>query len=164
MKALVLVVLAGCVGQSIDDIMIACTADSDCPQDAWCDLRFEATQVCHSLEHSGPPHIAYDGFVVGQQLVPTISVPAKTTSIHTLRLRNDGGSETDVTLDVAAPPCVDAGSLVRSDGELVREGDMLDAEFDVYPAVGCASPATLTFTATASKRAFTFTAMITIMP
>lgn len=161
--ALVIMLAAGCTAHSLDDIDIACTADTDCPGGAWCDLR-DNDDVCRSLDHSGPPHVAFDGFVVGTQLVPAITVASKTSTIHTFRLRNDGGSETYVTVDVSAPTCVDAFSLVRTDGELVREGEQLDADFDVDPSVGCASPAALTITATASKRVFTFTAMIAIAP
>jgi hypothetical protein len=106
----------------------------------------------------------YDGFLVGEQVVPTISVPVKTVSIRTLRLRNDGGSQSDVTVDLTGPACLDASSLTRSDGELVDAGDPLDADFDVYPSLGCPSPATITITATASKRVFMFTAMISISP
>jgi hypothetical protein len=120
--------------------------------------------VCLSLEHSAPPHIAFDGFLVGTQVVPTISVPSKTTTIHSLRLRNDGGSQSNVLVEVDGPTCVDAYSLVRNDGELVDEGESMDADFTVDPIVGCPSPATLTITATASSRVFSFTAMISITP
>jgi len=163
-RYLVLFALGGCVAKSIDELGIACTADADCPREAWCDMRYRDNMVCHSFEQSSPPHIVFDGFAFGQQVVPTISVPTKTVSIHTLRLRNDGGSEADVTVDVAGPPCLDAASLTRSDGETVDAGDELDADFDVYPAVGCPSPATLAITATANKRVFTFSAMISIAP
>jgi hypothetical protein len=166
MKAMILVAvgaLGACAAQPLDDIHIACTADSECPDGAWCDLRYH-DNVCRSLEHSAPPHIVYEGFVVGDKLVPTIAVPSKTVTIHTFRLRNDGGSQTYVTVDVGGPPCLDAGSLVRSDGELVDAGKELDADFSVDPAVGCTSPATLAITATASDRVFMFTAMVSITP
>ncbi len=164
MKALGLAIaLSACAATPIDDIEIACTSDSECPDGTWCDLR-NIGNVCRSLETSGPPHIVYDGFVVGDNLVPTISVPGKTVTIHSFRLRNDGGSQTYVTVDVAAPPCVDADSLVRSDGELVDEGRAFDADFSVRPEAGCPSPAQLTITATASDRPFMFTAMISITP
>ena len=163
MRYALLVCVAACVGKQLDDIKIACTSDSECPHDAWCDLRYN-DDVCRSLAHSAPPHIAFDGFVVGQQVVNTIAVPAKTTTIHTLRLRNDGGSQTDAIVKVTGPACLDASSLTRSDGDLLDEGAKLDADFDVDPAVGCASPATITITATASSRVFTFTAPISISP
>ena len=160
--ALILLVTA-CAGKPLEDLEIACTADSECPHDAWCDLRYH-NDVCLSLAHSAPPHIAFDGFVLGQQIVKTIWVPPKTTTIHTLRLRNDGGSQTDVIVKLDGPACLDAFSLTRGDGELLDEGDTLDADFDVDPAVGCASPAMITITATASDRVFSFPAMISISP
>ena len=164
MKIVVVLAFASaCAAQSIDDIEIACEADTDCPQQAWCDLR-NRSNVCRSLEHSAPPHVVFDGFVLGSQLVPTITVPAKTTTIHSFRLRNDGGSQTYVQVEVAAPACVHAFSLVRNDGELVDMGTSFDAKFDVDPDVGCPSPATLTISATASNRVFTFTTMISIAP
>jgi hypothetical protein len=164
MRFLVLVALtSACAAQSLDDIEIACEADAQCPQDAWCDLR-NRDNVCRSLEHSAPPHILFDGFVVGSQLVPTITVPSNTTTIHAFRLRNDGGSQTYVKVEVAAPLCVHAFSLVRNDGELVDMGKSFDAKFDVDPDAGCPSPVTLAITATASNRVFTFTAMISIAP
>jgi hypothetical protein len=163
MRVLILVMIAACAAQPIDDIEIACTSDEECPHETWCDLR-RNENVCRSLEHSSPPRIVYDGFLVGDAVMATISVPSKTTTIHTMRMRNDGGSETYVTVEVAGPECVDADSLVRSDGELLREGDDLEADFSVRPVVGCPSPATLTVTATASARVFTFTAMISITP
>jgi hypothetical protein len=156
--------VVGCVGKSIDELGIACTSDADCPRETWCDMRWRDDEVCRSFEQSSPPHIAFDGFSVGGTIVQTISVPPKTVSIHTLRLRNDGGSEADVFVELAAPACVDASSLTRSDGETVGAGELLDADFDVYPAIGCASPATLAITVTASKRVFTFTTMISIAP
>lgn len=160
---LVALALTGCAAKPVGDIGIACTADTDCPQQTWCDLRYD--HVCRSLEQSAPPHVAFDGFLIGEdQLAPTISVPAKTVSIRSFRLRNDGGSQTDVTVEVSGPPCLDAYSLVRGDGELVDEGDSFDADFTVDPIAGCPSPATLTITATASDRVFTFTAMISIAP
>ncbi len=161
--ALVLLALAGCAAQSIDDIDIACTSDDQCPSGAWCDLRFK-DDVCRSLDHSGPPHIAFDGFEVGGGLQPTITVPPGTTSIDTFELRNDGGSQTDVVVTVIGPACLDAGSLTRPDGDLLDMGATLEAEFDVDPAAGCGSPDTLTITATADSRAFTFTAQLSISP
>ena len=70
MKALWLLPLAGagCAAQSIDQIDIACTSDADCPQGAWCDLQY-TDDVCRSLDHSSPPHIVFDGFVVAGQVV-----------------------------------------------------------------------------------------------
>lgn len=164
MKALVLLLLAGaCAAKPTDEIDIACSADTDCPSSTWCDLRYH-DKVCRSLDGSAPPHIVFDGFVVGDNLVSTITVPAKTVTIHSFRLRNDGGSQTDVEVEVTAPDCVDADSLVRSDGELVDEGESFDADFSVRPVAGCPSPATLSITATASDRPFAFTAMISIAP
>lgn len=160
---MLVVTLSACAASSIDEIEIACTADTDCPQQTWCDLRYQ-DNVCRSLGQTAPPHIVYDGFVIGTQVAPTISVPPKTVSLHSFRLRNDGGSQSDVAVEVDGPPCVDANSLVRSDGELVNAGESFDADFSVYPASGCGSPATLTITATASGRVFTFTAMISITP
>ena len=160
---LLLVVLGACAAKPLDDIAIACTSDTECPDGAWCDLRYHS-EVCRSLESSAPPHLVFDGFIVGDNLMPTISVKANSLTFHSIRLRNDGGSQTDVTMEVAAPACVDADSYVRSDGELVDEGGSLDADFAVDPMPGCASPALVTFTATASSRVFTFTAMISITP
>jgi hypothetical protein len=154
---------SACAAQPIDDIEIACTSDTECPSETWCDLRRNENE-CRSLDHSGPPHIVYDGFLVGTAVMSTISVPAKTTTIHTMLLRNDGRSQTYVTVEVVGPACLGAGSLVRSDGELVDEGKPLEADFAVRPAMGCPSPASLTVTATASGRMFTFTAMISITP
>jgi hypothetical protein len=162
-KALVLLLaLGGCAAKSIDEIEIACNADGDCPDGAWCDLRYN-TNVCRSLDSSSPPLIVYEGFVVDENLVPMISVPAKTLTFHSFRLRNDG-SQTYVEVEVDAPACVDADSLVRSDGELLDEGKALDADFTVRPEAGCPSPATLTINVNASDRPFTFTAMISITP
>jgi hypothetical protein len=164
MKALVLLlalVTGACAAKSIDEIEIACNADADCPEGAWCDLRY--SNVCRSLDGSSPPLIVYEGFVVADDVVPTISVPAKTLPFHSFRLRNDG-SQTYVEVEVDAPACVDADSLVRSDGELLDEGKSLDADFTVRPEAGCPSPAMLTIDVNASDRPFTFTAMISITP
>ncbi|HEY5927732.1 MAG TPA: hypothetical protein VIV11_38870 [Kofleriaceae bacterium] len=161
--AMLLVALAACAATPLDEIEIACTSDAECPDETWCDLRYHSN-VCRSLEHSGPPRVVFDGFVVGDQLAQTISVPSKTISLRDMRLRNAGGSQTYVTMELIGPPCVDADSNVRNDGELVDEGDSFDAGFSVYPVAGCASPAMLTVTATASSRVFTFTAMISITP
>jgi hypothetical protein len=164
MKALVLLAFVGaCAARPIDEIQIACAADTDCPSSTWCDLRYQDS-VCRSLDGSGPPHIVFEGFVAGDNLVPTITVPSRTVTIHSFRLRNDGGSQADVEVEVTAPDCVDADSLVRSDGELVDEGESFDADFSVRPVTGCPSPATLTITATASDRPFAFTAMISMTP
>ena len=164
MKALVLLLgLTACAARSLDEIEIACTSDSECPEGAWCDLSYN-DNVCRSLDHSAPPHVVYDGFVVGDQLAQTIAIPADTSTIQTLRLRNDGGSEAYLYVEVDGPPCLDAFSLVRSDGELVRAGEELDADFSVDPVPGCASPATLDITAMAAGRTFAFTAMLSITP
>jgi hypothetical protein len=163
MKTLVLLVgLTACAARSLDEIEIACTADTECPEGAWCDLRYD--NVCRSLDHSAPPHVAYDGFVVGDDLVQTIAIPADTSSLRTLRLRNDGGSEAYFYVEIDGPPCLDAFSLVRSDGELVREGDELDADFSVDPEPGCASPATIDIDVMAAGRMFAFTATLSITP
>lgn len=163
MKALVILcALAGCAAKSIDEIEIACNSDGDCPDGAWCDLRYN-TNVCRSLDGSSPPLIVYEGFVVDDNVVSTISVPRATLTFHSFRLRNDG-SQTYVEVEVDAPACVDADSLVRSDGELVDEGTSLDADFTVRPEAGCPSPATLTINVVASDRPFTFTSMISIAP
>lgn len=163
MRALPFIVLAGCAAQPLDDIGIACMQDSDCPSDMWCDLR-SADNVCRTLEHSSPPHIVFDGFVQGQQVVPTISVQSKTVSFGTMRFHNDGNSESYVVVTVTGPTCLDAASLGRSDGDLVEAGASLDVDFDTDAAAGCPSPATLMITATASSRSFPFTAMISIAP
>ncbi len=163
MRALAFLVLAGCAAQPLDDVGIACTQDSDCPSDMWCDLR-SSDDVCRSLSTSSPPNIVFDGFVQGQQVVPTITVQPKTVSFGTMRFHNDGNSQTYVVVTVTGPACLDAASLGRSDGDLVDAGASLDVDFDVDPAAGCASPATLMITATASSRMFPFTAMISIAP
>lgn len=163
-RALVLAALTGCAAQSLDAIGIACTSDSECPDGAWCDQRFtDNLNTCISFDTMAPPLIVYDGFKSGSQFVPTISVPAHTFTIDTFQLRNTG-SQSYVFVTVTGPPCVDASSLTRSDGDLVDEGGALAADFGVDPAVGCASPVTLTITATASKRVFSFMAMISIAP
>jgi hypothetical protein len=164
MKIALLLVMTGCAAQSLDAIGIACTADSECPEGAWCDQRFnDNANTCLSLDTTAPPLIVYDGFKQGDQVVPTISVPAHTFTFGTFQLRNTG-SESYVFVTVTGPPCVDASSETRPDGELVYEDTVLAADFQVDPAAGCASPVTLTLTATASKRVFSFTAMISIAP
>jgi len=163
-KVALLMLIAGCAAQSIDAIGIACTSDSECPDGAWCDQRFsDNANTCVSLDTAPPPLIVYDGFVQGDHVVPTITVPPHTFSFGTFQLRNTG-SQSYVFVTVTGPPCVDASSETRSDGDLVDQDKALAADFGVDPAAGCASPATLTFTATASKRVFSFTAMISIAP
>src|SRR5262249_51384732 len=137
-KPLLLIVLAGCAAQSIDDIGIACTSDDQCPTDAWCDLRFN-DDVCRSLDTSGPRHIVFDGFEGGEGVQPTITVPPNTTTFDMSRLRNDGGSQTDVVVTVTGPVCLHAGSLTRPDGDLLDMGGTLDAQFLVDPDPGCSS-------------------------
>jgi hypothetical protein len=168
-KTLALLLLAGCadVGldeTSIDELAIPCTGDDTCPTNAWCDFMGSVLAECRSLDTSSPPHITYDGLTLSGAVVPTLTVPAKTYSDHGFRFRNDGGTEAYVTVDIVAPSCVHAGSEVRSDGELVHAGDVLDASFDTFPDAGCASPATLMITATANKRVFMFTSQIAIVP
>jgi hypothetical protein len=159
--AMLCVPASGCA-RSIDDIGIACTSDDECPNGSWCELGFD--HVCRSFAEYAPPHLAFDGFDVGQELAPTIIVPSRTISIGYLRLRNDGGVSCRVTVEVEGAPCLDADSLVRSDGVVLAVGESFKADFSVRPASGCPSPATLTVNATASERPFTFTAQITITP
>jgi hypothetical protein len=161
MKAAILCALACACTRSLDDIEIACTSDDECPGGAWCDLLDD---VCRSLDDYPPPHLAYDGFDVGNELAQTISVPARMFSIGYLRLRNDGGTSGRVTVEVEAVPCLEADSFVRSEGVVLAAGESFNADFTVRPASGCPSPATLTIVATASGRPFTFTAQISILP
>ncbi|HSN27270.1 MAG TPA: hypothetical protein VLT45_13335 [Kofleriaceae bacterium] len=163
MRALAFLVLAGCAAQPLDDIGIACTQDPDCPSDMWCDLR-RSDNVCRTLATSSPPRLVFDGFVQGQQVVPMITVKPATVSFGTMRFHNAGNIETYVVVTMTGPACLDATSLGRSDGDLVNSGQSLDVDFDVDPAAGCASPATVMITATASGRSFPFTAMISIAP
>jgi len=163
-KVALLVLITGCAAQSLDAIGIACTSDSECPDGAWCDQRFtDNANTCLSLDTAPPPLIVYDGFVQGDHVVPTITIPPHTFSFGTFQLRNTG-SQSYVYVTVTGPPCVDASSETRADGDLVDQDAVLAADFGIDPAAGCASPATLTLTATASKRVFTFTAMISIAP
>jgi hypothetical protein len=164
MKYVLLVLFTGCAAQSLDAVDIACTSDSECPDDAWCDQRFtDNANTCLSLATTAPPLIVFDGFEQGDNVVPTLTVPPHTFTFGTLALRNTG-SESYVLVTVTGPPCVDAASETRSDGELVEQDKVLAADFGVDPAAGCASPATLAITATASKRVFSFTAVISIAP
>jgi len=159
--AVLLVVAAGCAAQSIDDIHIACNADSDCPEGAWCDLQYH-DNVCSTK--TSPPHIVFDGFVVAGQLAQTMTVPSKTVTIGKMRFRNDGGTWTYLIVTVTGPQCTYAGSLTRGDGDMVAAGATFDGEFDVDPLAGCASPATLQIDTTASGRMFSFSTTIAITP
>jgi len=162
MKAVCLVVLAGCAAQSVDAIGIACKQDSDCPTHTWCDLRSN-NDVCRDLDVIEPPNITFDGLVVNGAIVPTITVPTHDVTFHDFRM-HDTGSETDAVITFTGPPCVDATSETRGDGDLIRAGAEFDGQFTTYPSVGCASPATLAITVVASGRTFMFTTTIQISP
>jgi hypothetical protein len=162
MKAVALVTLAGCAATPIDQIGIACLQDSDCPSETWCDLRSH-DDVCRELAVIQPPKIVFDGLLLNDQIVPTLTVPTHTVTFHEFRV-HDEGSETDAVFVITAPKCVDASSSTRSDGELIRAGATFDGEFTTFPDPGCASPATLAFEVTASGRVFTFSTTIQISP
>ena len=163
MKALVLgVLVAGCAAQPIDQLGIACLADSDCPQHAWCDLRFN-DDVCRDLDVIQPPNITFDGLVVNGAIVPTITVPTHDVTFHDFRM-HDLGSETDAVITFTGPHCVYASSETRSDGDLIRAGDEFDGQFTTDPDPGCASPAMLAINVVASGRTFMFTTTIQIAP
>jgi hypothetical protein len=163
MKAFVVIAgLAGCAATSIDQVGIACAQDSDCPAETWCDLRFR-DNVCRELSAIQPPKIVFDGLLLNDQIVSTLTVPTHTVTFHEFRV-HDEGSETDAVFVITAPECVDASSSTRSDGELIRAGATFDGEFTTFPDPGCASPATLAFEVTASGRVFTFSTTIQIAP
>jgi len=55
--ALVAAVLAaGCVARSVEEIQIKCSADSECPTGAFCDLS-TGGNVCHELAAVDLPHL-----------------------------------------------------------------------------------------------------------
>lgn len=162
MKILAAVLITGCAATAVDQIGIACAQDADCPSEMWCDLRLH-DDVCRELSVLQPPKIVFDGLLLNDQIVPTITVPTHTVTFHDFRVHSEG-SETEATFDFSGPACVDAYTLTRSDGELIRAGAIFDGEFTTDPAPGCASPATLQITVTASKRVFTFSTTIQISP
>jgi len=163
MKALAVVAgLAGCAATPIDQLGIACAQDSDCPAETWCDLRFH-DDVCRDYAALQPPAIVFDGLLVADQIVPTITVPTHSVTFHDFRIHNTG-SETDAVIDFTGPACVDVDSLTRSDGELIRAGAVFEGQFTTFPDPGCATPATLAIAVTASGRTFMFSTTIQISP
>ncbi|HET9992356.1 MAG TPA: hypothetical protein VFQ65_27680, partial [Kofleriaceae bacterium] len=89
-----LVFLAACVAQPIDQLGIACTTDADCPDHTWCDMNLPLVRTCRDYDVVQPPAITFDGFVVDKQLVPTISVPTHSVRLQDFQLTNSGSEAT----------------------------------------------------------------------
>ena len=127
--------LAACTAQPIDQIGIACKTDADCPDATWCDMNLPVVRTCRSYDALKPPAVTFDGFVVNEQVVSTISVPTHDFTSHDFQLTNRGSEATTFV-----------------------------GQMDTNPDVGCASPATLQIDIMAGGRPFSFTATITITP
>jgi len=154
-------VVAGCAAQNVDEIDIACTRDDDCPSETWCDLRID---VCRSLDTSAPPHLVIDGLSVsGGPPGSSITVKSNELTAVAFQLRNDGGSQTELALELDGPRCLGLTPTFSND-RLLEIGETYQDDLLIDPDPGCASPAQITLAATASGRLFEFRFDVVIAP
>jgi hypothetical protein len=154
---------SGCVARTVEDIEIKCSADSECPTGAFCDLS-TGGNVCHELAVEDLPHVLLDGFVIGDGVVATIEVPREAITLRKLRLHNDTRRSLDIAVDVSAIACVHADALANPDGYTIDRMRTLDITFSVHPDASCPSPVALVVTVTADGRAFMFQRAISFTP
>jgi hypothetical protein len=157
------VLAAGCVARTVEEIQIKCSADSECPSGAFCDLS-AGGNICHELTVEDMPDIRFDGFVMGDGVVATLEVPRETITLRKLRLRNDTSRSLDVEVELGAIDCVHADALANPDGYTIDRARTLDIDFSVHPDLSCPSPAELLVTVTADRRPFMFQRSMSFSP
>lgn len=160
MKFLLFLSLTGCLATDLDGVGIDCDTDDQCPSNAFCETELHE---CRLASDGTMPMIAFGGLALTSAgpFATTLDLPSDGVQIFKVELVNTGSVGVSLDYEITGPACLRASALSNGTSALAAGASFVD-EAEIDPDAGCASPATITVVATASKREFDFDATITL--